>query len=265
MTVSGTASKRDSDSGGRDDRSGRNLHRLASRVPTCFLSRVLTVWKVRLDSDEASIARGASWLSADEHERAARFRSPLHAARWRVSHIALRGILGAACSRDPASLRFGRDANGKPTLPDVAGLGFNLSHAGGVALVAITGGAAVGVDVEEIRSVPEMRGVAESHFASVERTALWDASEAERLHTFYRIWTRKEAFVKATGVGIGPALARFAVSASADDAQLLFAEDRADASTWRLSALDLPLPYLGAVCVQNASAAPLLLEWQMPF
>jgi len=225
---------------------------------------VLTVWKVQLDADELSVARCANWLSTDEHERAARFHSPLHAKRWRVSHIALRGILGAACARDPATLRFGRDANGKPTLSGVTGVGFNLSHAGGIALVAVTAGEAVGVDVEEIRPVPEMPGVAESHFAAVERRALWDASEAERLHTFYRIWTRKEAFVKATGVGIGPALARFAVSASAGDAQLLFAEDRADASTWRLSTLDLPLPYLGAVCVQDVSAAPQLREWRMP-
>lgn len=233
-------------------------------MPTCFLSRVITVWSIPLDVGDGLRDHHLAWLSAEERERAQRFYSAELADRWRVSHVALRGIVAEATGREPAALRFDRDANGKPTLPDLRDLSFNLSHAGARALVAISDGTEIGVDVEELRPVPEMSGVAASHFAPEEQATLWAAAESERLVTFYRIWTRKEAYVKATGVGIGPALARFAVTAGEDDAALLYAADTPDLSQWWIAALPLALPYVGALCVRGARRPVQLREWRLP-
>jgi 4'-phosphopantetheinyl transferase len=217
---------------------------------------------VPLDEREVLNAERLSWLDDAERERAARFYASEHAERWRVAHVALRGVLAEATGLDPQSLRFGRDANDKPTLLGVPGVGFNLSHSGSMALVAVTNGSVVGVDVEDPRPVPEMQGVAESHFATEEQEALWAVPDAERLQTFYRIWTRKEAYVKATGVGIGPALARFAVTADEASPRLLYAADTPDVTRWKLHALPLPSPFVGALCVADTEAPVQLHTWR---
>lgn len=221
-----------------------------------------TVWSIALDDADARDAERLAWLDAEERARASRFRTPQLADRWRVAHVALRGILAAAVGRAPAALRFARDANGKPTLRDAPGLAFNLSHADGVALVAVSTAETVGVDVEALRPVPEMAGVAASHFAREEQDALWAADEAQRLPTFYRIWTRKEAYVKATGVGIGPALARFAVTASPEPPRLLYAADTPDLAAWSLHALDAPAGYCAALCVGGTSGPVTQRAWR---
>lgn len=222
-----------------------------------------TVWIVHLDAPEALTPERLSWLDQAERDRAARFYSTALADRWRVAHIALRGILASALRCDPAAVRFARDANGKPMFaePPSAPVSFNLSHAADIALVAVANGQAVGVDVEQLRPVPEMEGVAASHFAPEEQAALWQAPEPERLVTFYRIWTRKESYVKATGVGIGPALARFSVTAGAATPRLLYAHDTPDL-LWSLHDVRVPETYLGALCIAGPAEPVRLRSWQ---
>lgn len=211
-----------------------------------------TVWTVALTQDlpEAQLA----WLSADEQARAAKFRIPGLAPRWRIAHVALRALLAKRVGCAPADLRFGAEDTGKPYLSQAGGArgpAFNLSHAGDLALVAIGNQLPLGVDVELMKPVPEMAGIADSHFAPEEREALFAEPESTRLETFYRIWTRKEAFVKATGIGVGPALQRFAVTAAADDARLLRVDASvADGARWRLVDLGLTRPYAGALVLR---------------
>jgi 4'-phosphopantetheinyl transferase len=225
-----------------------------------ILHRVITVWRIRLDRSAALSAERLRWLSAAEQERAARFRFPRDAARWRVAHVALRDVLGRAIGCAPSAVPLEADAQGKPRI--VGGPEFNLSHSGDVALVAVGGDEPLGVDVELVRPVPELRGIAESHFASEEREALFQVDERERTEAFYRCWTRKEAFVKATGSGVGPALARFAVSIGASPVQLLRADAEPAVGQWTLLDLELSLPYIGALAVRRPAARAVLHEWE---
>lgn len=206
---------------------------------------VSVVWRIPLTAHLASTLP----LSSDEELRAARFHSPHHAHRYRVAHWALRDILARATGIPPAELRFRADATGKPHLDHPGAPAFNLSHAHEQALVAVGDDATpLGVDIEYHAPVPEMRGVAASHFAPEERDAL--AADDWSPDTFYRIWTRKEAFVKATGSGVGPALSRFAVSAARDDVRILRADDHPNApATWALRDLGIEAPYSGALVV----------------
>jgi 4'-phosphopantetheinyl transferase len=226
---------------------------------------VPAVWTVDL-TQELSDSQLA-WLSAEERARAERFRVPGLAPRWRVAHVALRAVLAERLGCDPAAVRFGAEANGKPFLVPAPGASathapcFNLSHAGDRALIAVGGELPLGVDVELMKPVPEMVGVAEDHFAPEERTALFAEPEPSRLATFYRIWTRKEAFVKATGIGVGPALQRFAVTAAVDAAKLLRVDASvADGARWRL--LDLPLDgsYVAALVLRAEDTSPVTLR-----
>lgn len=205
-----------------------------------------------------------AWLSEAERARADRFRFPEHALRWRVAHVALRDVLARATGRAPADVAFTTDRTGKPQLADEPRLQFNLSHSGDVALVAIGEAIPLGVDVELIKPVPEMRGVAESHFAHEEREALWSvAGEEPRLETFYRCWTRKEAYVKATGIGVGPALATFAVTIAREDARLLRADGEPEAThEWSITDLKLELPYIGALAIRDPEVRITLRDWE---
>lgn len=139
-------------------------------------------------------------LDADEQRRADAMRNPATAQEFRASRSWLRVLLGDWLGRDPAALRFGRGAHGKPTL---AGVEFNVAHSAGITAVAIAD-RPVGVDIERIGRLHTGPGVRRS----------FTATERKRLATADRItaaWTVKEAYTKAIGTGHATAFSRLAV------------------------------------------------------
>lgn len=206
---------------------------------------MITVWCADLDA-----AGDESVLSGAEHARAARLRGDTHRSRWIASHVALRRVLAAALDTMPASLEFTIDEQGKPHLAgEFAGvLEFSLSHSAALALVAVSRAAPVGVDLELIEPVTDIEAVARRHFAPEEARVLERLEGNERVEAFYRIWTRKEAYLKATGAGLGHKLDAFAVSHGRDDARVTQVDgDEATAAIWTLADLRLDGPYVGAV------------------
>jgi 4'-phosphopantetheinyl transferase len=149
-------------------------------------------------------------LSAGELDRAARFHFERDRVRYISRHAALRLLLSRYLKMEPQSLVFSEEANGRPVLAHTgAGLHFNLSRSGDLALLAVSPAAAVGVDVEEMRNIPDLIQVARHHFAAVEFDNLNRLSSENQLAGFYAIWTRKEAFVKAMGTGLSYPLSAF--------------------------------------------------------
>lgn len=146
--------------------------------------------------------RLAAALSADERDRAARYRTEADAHRFTVARGRLRQVLGAALGCDPAEVRF---ATG-PGKPRLAGDGpaFNLSHAGDLALVAVAR-FEVGVDVEHLASAPPWEEVAPVACTPAEVDALRRLPAARRDAAFCSLWTGKEAYLKATGDGLAVA------------------------------------------------------------
>lgn len=140
-------------------------------------------------------------LSADEHDRAARLRQPVHRQRFVLAHAFLRRKLGERLGHHPAALRFGHGPEGKPLL---AGLHFNLSHSGDLAVLALSTRHPVGVDIEALQPIDAL-GLARAHFAPSEAALIADLDDP--LAAFYRLWARKEAALKAHGLGIGHSLA----------------------------------------------------------
>lgn len=204
---------------------------------------MIPVWWVDLDDPIALRDGGARSLSVAERERAERFRFERHRERWLAGRIALRRILSRELAVDPAEIAYERGVHGKPAIAGkhAGTLEFNLSHSGGRALVATTRGVELGVDVEEIHPMEDMRDVAERHFALEERERLFAMPPEEQLYGFYRLWTRKEAYIKAIGTGLGHPLDRFAVTEGVPRCRFVHLDGDAEAAVgWSLVHIDPP-------------------------
>lgn len=216
---------------------------------------MITVWRIALDATRPPAPDAVATLSEQERSRAARFMRDTDRNRWLHSHAAIRQILGEALGVDPAAIEFGAGEAGKPFVasPDGSGLDFNLSDSGDLTLLALSRVGPVGVDVERVKPLTDMAAIAESHFAPEERVALFALPEAERLDGFYRLWTRKEAYIKALGTGLGHALDRFVVTIEVEHVRFVHLDgDENDARRWSLRAIPVPTGYLGTLAVKHA-------------
>lgn len=166
------------------------------------------VWRAHGAADAALLARFAHTLSDDERAQAARFYFERDRARFIQAHGVLREALVRYLGASPARLAFVRGPFGKPSLAG-SDLEFSLSHCEDMVLVAISGCGPVGVDVERVRDMPDAESLAARFFARAENAALVAAPASERLALFFSIWTRKEAYIKATGEGLSRPLDSF--------------------------------------------------------
>lgn len=213
-------------------------------------------WLIPIDLPPRRLAEMAATLSPDEEARAARFHFARDRVRYTVARGSLRRILGLYLKRPPTEIAFVYSPYGKPALADDAPLAFNVSHSGDWAVCAVTPGARVGIDIEQIR--PDLAGesIAEHFFSPREVAALRGLPPAEQPAAFFRCWTRKEAFVKARGEGLSLPLDRFDVSLRADEpaALLRTLDDPAEAARWSMVALTAPSGYEATVVTEAANS-----------
>jgi len=158
----------------------------------------------------ALIERLTTRLSSDEQSRAAEFAFEKDRAVFVAAHALLRYALGLIFEAD--KIRFRVDTYGKPVLdlPIDHDVHFNLSHTRGMAVCAICRGCHVGVDVEEINHNVDIVTLAREYFAAAEHQLVVATPSENRAETFFRLWTLKEAMVKAIGTGLWSRLADFA-------------------------------------------------------
>jgi 4'-phosphopantetheinyl transferase len=162
------------------------------------------VWQAVLDGPSPSVVRLGTWLSADERARADRFRRQADQRRFIVARSTLRAILASYLGVPPAGVPFAYGAQGKPRVSEDR-LRFNVSHAHELMLVAVACTREVGIDVEYVRPIAEADRIAERMFSPRERETLRCLPASERLPSFFRAWTLKEAYLKALGEGLsGP-------------------------------------------------------------
>src|SRR5215831_6749550 len=174
----------------------------------------LDLWYVDLDVSADALNCFRQWLSNDELARSAGFHSDLHRARYIVGRATLRRVLACQVGCSPAAIRFSYGRNGKPTLEGGRGLlDFSLAHSGGDAVIALTSGADVGVDIELLRPIADVESLAGLVFSDAERRELELAPNP--MSAFLNGWTRKEAYVKALGLGLTAPLREITVSLSA--------------------------------------------------
>jgi 4'-phosphopantetheinyl transferase len=160
------------------------------------------VWRAHLALPPDELSRISCCLDDEERRRVSRLRFPRDRDRFLASHGLLRYILAPYLDRSPEGIRFGYGLQGKPFLLEHPDLHFNLSHAADVLVVAVAAGREVGVDVEQVFSEAVMHEVSDTVLSSPERVALEGLDPGERRDWFVRLWTRKEAYIKADGQGM---------------------------------------------------------------
>jgi 4'-phosphopantetheinyl transferase len=222
------------------------------------------LWRVDLEAIRADESRWQKVLSSDELTRASRFHFPRDRQRFVAARALLRMTLGSYLATNPGSLSFSYSKREKPSLgPENAGFGvtFNLSHSGGIALFAFTRRREIGVDVEQVRSDFDLETIARRFFSAREQSQLADLPAQEKVEAFFRCWTRKEAYIKATGDGLSLPLSRFDVSLAAAEQNALLATrpDSAEAGHWLLREVPAGSGYIAALCVRGQNWK--LNEW----
>jgi 4'-phosphopantetheinyl transferase len=183
------------------------------------------VWLLDLEVSDAEAAALAEPLSPDERTRADSFHRDVHRRRFMAGRGFLRELLAAYAGGEPGAVPLVEGPNGKPELAG-SGLRFNLAHSEGVGILAVSR-AEVGVDVEVSRRDPptDWRAVADRFFHEEELARLEGLAVEAGWLEFLRIWTLKEACLKATGLGLLTDPRSFSVAAvlSGDDEVVLAA------------------------------------------
>lgn len=128
--------------------------------------------------------------------------------QFTAAQAALRSALGRYLGTPPASIEFRRGAHGKPFLLEryASDIQFNLTHSHDLAIAAVSASNEIGVDLEKVRERPAAERLAKRFYAAEERAALDDAAADMKGRLFFRLWTRKESHLKATGTGLSVTL-----------------------------------------------------------
>jgi 4'-phosphopantetheinyl transferase len=221
------------------------------------------IWRVDIAPVAQTIPLLLERLSVEERERADRFVFERHRFRYIRARAALRALLGWHLQTPPALVRLGVAPGGKPFLADTnASLYFNVSHSGDLALIAMTKGGEVGIDLEAVRPrADDWVALARRYFASEEVEELESYSTAERVQAFFRGWTRKEAIVKLLGDGLRMPLDRFIVPLDERAVAPVLLSDGA-VLPWHLTPLTPAPDYWGACATYRRPDRVLQRHWQ---
>jgi 4'-phosphopantetheinyl transferase len=216
------------------------------------------VWQ--LDLENVPLADLTPLLSEDEQRRAARFHFDRDRDHWIASHGLLRVILGRYLAASPTALQFENGPFGKPKLIGEA-LHFNLSHTGGLALLAVARQCEVGVDIERLRSDFSPEELGGHIFSATEQADLHSLPPEQRHHAFLTLWSGKEAYTKARGLGLSFPLSKLTLRLSPQS--LVFqVEDTSDTGFHSpISLQQLPVfeNFVAALAVEGSLTAIRLL------
>jgi len=230
-------------------------------APLALREDEVQLWKVDLDAIRADESRWQEVLSSDELTRASRFHFPADRQCFVATRALLRTILAGYLSTDPKRLSFSYSKKEKPFLilqragVDVT---FNVSHSRGIALLAFVQRREIGIDVEQVREDFDVEAIARRFFSAREQEQLAALPNEERFEAFFRCWTRKEAYIKATGDGLSLPLHQFDVSVAPEnsDALLSTRPDNSEAALWSLREVPAGNGYIAALCVRGR-------EWRL--
>jgi 4'-phosphopantetheinyl transferase len=217
----------------------------------------IDIWRVCLVHGDQSEQELCGILTPDELGRASRFHFQEHRGQYIRGRAALRMLLGRYLETPPAAIRFQYENHGKPeiALPHACrDLRFNFADSGGLALIAVASGSALGVDIERVRPLPDFLDIATRFFSAREVRALLALSENKRQEAFFACWTRKEAYLKATGIGLLRPLSDFSVSVDPDELAELREEkgSKGMTSLWFLTDVLPGEGFRGALACQGA-------------
>jgi 4'-phosphopantetheinyl transferase len=225
-------------------------------APIGVENRTIHVWGFLLDGSLSFVEQCRSWLSEDERRRAGRCISQQDQRRFVLAHGGLRAVLSRYLGVGSDAVELDRSEAGKPFVKKEGGgqssITFNMSHAHGRALIAVTKGREVGVDLERIRSDVEVAKLSKRYFALSEQASIMQLAQEQRAPRFFRYWVAKEAVLKAQGIGLR-ALSQCEIILGADGAgaEILVPAGSPLQNNWRVRLLSCDEGWEAAVAAQG--------------
>jgi 4'-phosphopantetheinyl transferase len=208
----------------------------------------VAVWMCGLVLPRAQVDALAATLSSAEMARAERFSRDDLRDRYIVGRATLRVLLGRRLGRPPAAVVLERGARGRPFAADANGLDFNVSHTEGVALIGMTVGVRIGVDVEHAARALNVEGIARKFMAPAEQRELAELEPDARRRALLRLWTCKEAMSKATGDALSAPF-RWLEVETGPALRLADGPPPYGPAAWRLLPVAMPGGFLGTVAL----------------
>lgn len=223
------------------------------------------IWRIDLAPPSADLLQLRTLLTESERERADRFLAEKHRGRFIVGRARMRQILGKYVEQSPSNVELYFENLGKPYFADPVlheKFQFNFSNSSNIAICAVTLRQPVGVDVERIRPMSDMLGLARRYFAESETAALFAQVESQQSAAFFRLWTRKEAWLKAIGKGLTFPLRDVEVSFDDIDCRVhSINQDPAAAAKWALIPFFPDEEHVGALAIQRTENEPVFFEF----
>ena len=207
-----------------------------------MMSQDLQLCQARLDVSPIEFERLWQFLSEDERSRANNFKREHLKQRFVAARGNLREILAKYLACKPNEILFSYGDRGKPYVDEVY---FNLAHSQDLAIYAISGDREVGIDLEYIDLKCDVDAIAKNYFLPSEQKLIKGLSDRAKYLAFFRAWTLKEAYGKATGQGIANILDSLDVSALIE----MPIGETLQLGDWKLQTLDTPPDYCAALCV----------------
>jgi 4'-phosphopantetheinyl transferase len=230
---------------------------------------MIHVWRCSLDLPSANLENLLGILQPDEFERAKKFYFEKDRNRFIAARSILRSILGLYLNENPDQIKIGYTSFGKPVLVPGSyfqNLHFNLSHSENLALLAIASEGNVGIDIEQIRYDLDIEALASRFFSKEEICVLEKMDAEKKMEVFFQLWTRKEAFLKATGKGLSFPMEHCDVS-SADNRNfspvIIPITDISDQSNWYVMDLEPAKEYMAAIASDRPNM--LISLWDYSF
>ncbi|GAB4550424.1 MAG: 4'-phosphopantetheinyl transferase superfamily protein [Pleurocapsa sp.] len=225
------------------------------------------IWRANLALPTVEIARLTSFLSSDEIARANKFKFEIHKTRFIAARGILRELLANYLQINPLSLEFSYSDRGKPYLASSISsrsLQFNLSHSQDYALYGFTRYRPIGVDLEYLREMRDVVKIAERFFSSQEFELIASLSNEEQQTTFFKLWTAKEAYLKATGEGLSGSLDKIAISLTPESRLSLLSVkgDGQAAANWLMTSFIPTTDYVAAVAIETSTPQQNLKFWR---
>jgi 4'-phosphopantetheinyl transferase len=226
----------------------------------------VSVWRLFLDGGPRQAAAFAAMLPDSERAEAERLATPVHRSRFIVARGVRRAVLARYLKCSPESLQFDRGPFGRPAVHGATGrqlLRFNQSRSAYLSLIAVTPAHDVGIDIEQIRLGMADRDVARRCFARSESRELLRLPADLWPQAFFGCWTRKEAYLKATGQGLSYPLSAFAVTASPQREAALVAhrEDPTEVDRWRMHTYWPAPDFIATVAVDGIAVKLRHFDW----
>ena len=227
--------------------------------PSNIQNNYVHIWIIDISRSLQQWEKYCSLLSKDEIERANRFYSPIDHDRFILYRGILRLLLAHYLCKKPNKITFIYNPYGKPSINfeiNKLGLSFNQSHSSNIGVMAITTFSSIGVDIEYMRDDVPILTISNDFFSVKEKSDLEKLPHFSKVNAFYKIWTEKEAILKAMGIGLSIPLNSFTVNSTQEFGSIAFSVNYYNGSkkeTYSYQSFDILPDYSIALAIERSN------------